>query len=146
MEVVKEEKSLEQRTQELTTINTVLTMMPDLVKLYPHIQPLIDTIEGFIDSSLGDGEKMIVITKINGLTRATVFDTKKEFTLSNNMKIVTPIEGSPVIKMYKKEEYKQKLINSIPMQVLKEKYDKMDKKEGEVSTNPFASILSMLPK
>jgi len=117
-------------------INGVLTAMPQLIQLYPQLIGLVDMIEKGIDDYMESG-KMVVLTKKNGVTLLITLDTSKPFTLNNEIML----EGNenPVLTKFEKTELKNKLLSSVIMQTLKDKYEKSDKQSIDESsiTNLF---------
>jgi len=117
-------------------INGVLTAMPQLIQLYPQLIGLVDMIEKGIDNYMESG-KMVVLTKKNGVTLLITLDTSKPFTLNNEIML----EGNenPVLTKFEKTELKNKLLSSVIMQTLKDKYEKSDKQSIDESsmTNLF---------
>lgn len=132
------EKSLEDKIQESFMINSALAFMPSLPEMYPKIVSGIDMLDGGIDSFLGDNEKMVVVTRRNGVTRAIILNTQMNFTLTNSMKLDAP-NGNPVINNYEKNEWKKKLLDSMPMQTLKERHERLSAQEG-ISEKPVKYI------
>lgn len=134
-----EKSSLENEIGQMMLVQTVLTAVPDLVKMFPKIDSLIEMLDKGIDDYLSSG-KMLVVTKRNNMTLALVLDTNKEFTLSNKM-VLDGDQGS-VLNQYEKAEWKNKLVNSVIYQTLKERYEKLsDEEKGINSNNPILSIL-----
>lgn len=138
MEEAKKNPLEDQLTMSLI-IQGALAAMPDLPKMYPKIVGGIDMLEKGIDSFLEDG-KMVVVTKKNGVTMAIVLNTNVPFSLTNEMKMEA--EKDPVIGKYEKSEYKEKLLSSMPMQVLKERYEKMGGAEATTDNGFLSGLLS----
>lgn len=121
------ENPLDDQLGQTLMMQAVLAAAPQIVGMYPKIIGLVDMLDNAIDDYLEDG-KMIVLTKKNGVTLAIVLDTKKQFTLTNEVML----EGkeNPVINKYEKSEWKVKVLNCTALQILKERYEKSDKKES----------------
>lgn len=137
---MEENNSFESQLQQSLMINGALAAMPQLINLYPQIQGLPDMIQKGIEDYLGDNEKMIVLTRKNGVTRAIVLDAKVPFTLTNEMKLEA--QTTPVKANYELQEYKQKLLDSVIFQTLKEKYEKQNPQDQQ-SDQPN-SIMNLL--
>lgn len=119
-------ESLQDRITQSAILNTVLTAAPQIVEFYPKILSGIEMLSDGIDNFLGE-DKMIVITRKNGKTRAIVLNTKVEFSLTNSMKIEA--KENAVINNYEKNEWKEKLLNSDIFQTLKEKNERLMPRE-----------------
>lgn len=119
-------EELQDRITQSAILNTVLAAAPQLVEFYPKIVSGIDMLSDGIDNFLGD-DKMVVITRKNGKTRAIILNTKVEFTLTNEMKIEA--KENAVKENYEKNEWKQKLLESSIFQTLKEKHERLQPTE-----------------
>lgn len=150
MENEKKEKSLEDKIQESFFINSVLTFVPNLPHLYPKIVDGLDMISNGIDNFLGEDEKMVVITRSKGVTRAIILDRKKEFTLTNTMKLTAG--NGAILNSYEKNEWKNKLLEHTAMQTLKERYENTKPLEGSEpgpdgpSEDLIGNIMKALPE
>lgn len=133
---MEQEKSLADQAQNQLFFQTLLMSMPDLPKFYPQIEGIVNTIDKYSEDYLGDDEKMIVIVRKNGVTRAVVLNPKIDFTISNKMSIEGKGSISPLIANYEKEEYKQKLFELSIIKELKERYEKMDLSELSQTSLP----------
>ncbi len=134
---------LDGRSQMVFMLSAALMAKPELAKMYPQISNGIDMLSNGIDTYLGDNEKMIVLVRKNGVTRAIELNPKIAFTISNEMKLEAT--ENPVVNNYEKEEWKQKLLDSVPIQMIKEKYEKMgyaedDKANPKTDFNPMALL------
>lgn len=118
------EKSIADQAQQMIFIQGLLLAMPDLPKFYPQIKGVIDMLDKQVEDYLGDDEKMVVIVRKKGITRAIVLNPKITFTLNNKMGLEAEGKISPVLNNYEKNEYKNKLVESGPLQILKERYEK----------------------
>lgn len=122
---MEEEKKLDDQVGLMFMIQAVLQSKPELIKMYPQLMGLVDMIESKSQEFLGNNEKMIVLTRVNGVTRAIILNTTIDFTFTNKMKLEAQGNQSPVLNNYELSEYKQKLLSSMPVQMLKERYEKM---------------------
>ncbi|MCC6721755.1 MAG: hypothetical protein IT243_06090 [Bacteroidia bacterium] len=120
-------KNLEDKIQQSLMANGLLTAFPQLIDLYPKIISLIEIFDTEIDKYLDEQNKIIVIAKKNGKTRAIILDGTKEFTLTNEMKINAT--HSPVISNYNKNDIKEKILNSTVLNILKTKYENQNTQE-----------------
>lgn len=142
-----EPKTLEQQAQQQMFIQTLLLAMPDLPKFFPQIQGALDMIDKSIEGYLGDDEKMIVVVRKNGISRAIVLNPKINFSITNKMELEAEGKVSPVIANYEKNEYKSKLLESGPLQILKERYEKIRSElqhSSPTTINEEPNILSIL--
>lgn len=119
-------EELQDRITQSAILNTVLAAAPQLVEFYPKIISGIDMLSDGIDNFLGE-DKMIVITRKKGITRAIILNTKVDFSLTNEMKIEA--KENAVVNNYEKNEWKQKLLESSVLQTLKEKYERLQPTE-----------------
>lgn len=119
-------ESLQDRITQNLFINGILTAAPQIVEFLPQIKTGIETVSNKIDKFLGE-DKMVVLTRKNGRTKAIVLNTKVAFRLSNEMKIEA--NENAVISNYDKEEWKAKLMESEIFQMLQEKHDRLPKRE-----------------
>lgn len=132
-----ENNTLQDSIKQTFAIEGLLMAIPSLPSFYPQLISLLEMLEKQIDEHLGNNEKMLVLTKKNGITFLLTLDTSKNFTIDN--KIVFNGDESAVISTYEKNEWKEKLLSSSALLTLKDRYDKMDK--TEIDNNPLASIL-----
>lgn len=123
--------------KQVLAVEGLLTAMPHLLKFYPQLLELIGKADKGIDDILGDNEneKMIVLTKKEGITLLIVLDRNKQFTLNNKVEL-DGSEGNPILSKYEKNEWKNKILNSTAMQIIKEKYEK----ENPPSETPIINI------
>lgn len=119
-------EELQDRITQSAILNTVLAAAPQLVEFYPKILSGLEMLSEGIDTFLGE-DKMIVITRKNGKTRAIVLNTKIAFSLTNEMKIEA--KENAVTSNYEKEEWKKKLLESSVLQTLKEKHERLQPPE-----------------
>lgn len=119
-------EDLQDRITQSAILNTVLAAAPQLVEFYPKIISGIEMLSDGIDNFLGD-DKMVVITRKNGKTRAIVLNTRVEFTLTNEMKVEA--KENAVTSNYEKNEWKQKLLESSVFQTLREKHERLNPSE-----------------
>lgn len=124
-------EDLQDRITQNAILNTVLTAAPQLVEMYPKIISGIEMLSDGIDNFLGD-DKMVVITRKNGKTRAVILNTKVEFNLSNQMKIEA--KENAVLNNYEKNEWKEKLLESGVMQTIKEKHERLSTQNTNTHT------------
>lgn len=136
-----EEKSLNDQVQQMVFIQGLLMAMPDLPKYYPQAIGFIDMIDKQVEDYLGNDEKIVVVMRKNGVTRALVLNAKIDFTISSKMIIEGEGPISPVIANYEKNEYKNKLLESTPLQIVKEKYEAMKDTIQEETPSNILSIL-----
>lgn len=121
-----EEKSLADQAQQQLFFQTLMMSMPDIVKFYPQIENIVNTINKSGEEYLGDDKKMILIVKKRGVTRAVILNAQSDFTITNG-KDTFSIEGNKdvILANYEKEEYRKKLFELPIIQMLKEKYEKL---------------------